>query len=448
MFEQLQTRLGGILNRLRGRGALSEADVDQALREIRLVLLEADVNVKLARDFIGRVREAAVGQEVWKSLTPGQQVVQIVHDELVRLLGETHRPLAPAPHPPTVILLAGLHGTGKTTTAGKLAAHLAKRGRHPVLAAADLSRPAAVRQLEIVGERAAVPVVAPQPGEDAVAVARRALAVCRDRVADTLIVDSAGRLHVDGDLVAELARIRDAVSPHYTLLVLDAMAGQDAVRMAEGFHRAVPLDGVILTKLDGDARGGAALSVVATLGVPILYVGTGERLEALEAFHPDRMASRILGMGDVLTLIEKAQEQVTVDEAREMERKLRRADFTLEDFTKQLRQVRAMGPLDQVLGMIPGLNARRAGDAAGEVDERQLTRIEAMINSMTPGERRHPEVIDGSRRRRIARGSGTSVQEVNRLLRQFTEAKKMLKQLESMGRRAGRLGRLPTPPEP
>ncbi|HEV2440323.1 MAG TPA: signal recognition particle protein [bacterium] len=448
MFEQLQTRLGGILNRLRGRGALSEADVDQALREIRLVLLEADVNVKLARDFIGRVREAAVGQEVWKSLTPGQQVVQIVHDELVRLLGETHRPLAPAPHPPTVILLAGLHGTGKTTTAGKLAVHLAKRGRHPVLAAADLSRPAAVRQLEIVGERAGVPVVAPQPGEDAVAVARRALAVCRDRVADTLIVDSAGRLHVDGDLVAELARIREAVFPHYTLLVLDAMAGQDAVRMAEGFHRAVPLDGVILTKLDGDARGGAALSVVATLGVPILYVGTGERLEALEAFHPDRMASRILGMGDVLTLIEKAQEQVTVDEAREMERKLRRADFTLEDFTKQLRQVRAMGPLDQVLGMIPGLNARRAGDAAGEVDERQLTRIEAMINSMTPGERRHPEVIDGSRRRRIARGSGTSVQEVNRLLRQFTEAKKMLKQLESMGRRAGRLGRLPTPPEP
>ncbi|HEV2358453.1 MAG TPA: signal recognition particle protein [bacterium] len=448
MFEQLQTRLGGILNRLRGRGALSEADVDQALREIRLVLLEADVNVKLARDFIGRVREAAVGQEVWKSLTPGQQVVQIVHDELVRLLGETHRPLAPAPHPPTVILLAGLHGTGKTTTAGKLAVHLAKRGRHPVLAAADLSRPAAVRQLEIVGERAGVPVVAPQPGEDAVAVARRALAVCRDRVADTLIVDSAGRLHVDGDLVAELARIREAVSPHYTLLVLDAMAGQDAVRMAEGFHRAVPLDGVILTKLDGDARGGAALSVVATLGVPILYVGTGERLEALEAFHPDRMASRILGMGDVLTLIEKAQEQVTVDEAREMERKLRRADFTLEDFTKQLRQVRAMGPLDQVLGMIPGLNARRAGDAAGEVDERQLTRIEAMINSMTPGERRHPEVIDGSRRRRIARGSGTSVQEVNRLLRQFTEAKKMLKQLESMGRRAGRLGRLPTPPAP
>ena len=444
MFEQLQTRLGGILNRLRGRGALSEADVDQVLREIRLVLLEADVNVKLARDFVGRVREAAVGQEVWKSLTPGQQVVQIVHAELVRLLGETHRPLTPAPHPPTVILLAGLHGTGKTTTAGKLALHLAKRGRHPVLAAADLSRPAAVRQLEIVGQRAGVPVVAPEGAEDAVAVARRALAVCRDRVADTLIVDSAGRLHVDEGLVAELARIREAVSPHYTLLVLDAMAGQDAVRMAEGFHRAVPLDGVILTKLDGDARGGAALSVVATLGVPILYVGTGERLEALEPFHPDRMASRILGMGDVLTLIEKAQEQVGVDEAREMERKLRRADFTLEDFTKQLRQVRALGPLDQVLAMIPGLNARRA---AGEVDERQLTRIEAMISSMTPGERRHPEVIDGSRRRRIARGSGTSVQEVNRLLRQFTEAKKMLKQIESLGRRAGKLGRLPAPPE-
>ncbi|HLW46211.1 MAG TPA: signal recognition particle protein [bacterium] len=449
MFEQLQNRLGGVLNRLRGRGALSEADVDQALREIRLVLLEADVNVKIARDFTARVRETAMGQEVWKSLTPGQQVVQIVHAELVRLLGESHRPLQPAPHPPTVILLAGLHGTGKTTTAGKLAAHLKKRGRQPVLAAADLSRPAAVRQVEIVAGRAQVPVVIPEAGDDAVAVARRALAVCRERAADTLIVDSAGRLHVDDDLVAELARMRDAVAPHYTLLVLDAMAGQDAVRMAEGFHRAVPLDGVILTKLDGDARGGAALSVVATLGVPIFYVGTGERLDALEPFHPDRMASRILGMGDVLTLIEKAQEQVTADEARELERKVRRAELTLEDFTKQLRQVRAMGPLDQVLGMIPGFNARRAGlPAAGEFDERALGRIEAMISSMTPAERRHPEVIDGSRRRRIARGSGTSVQEVNRLLRQFTDAKKMLKQIESMGRRAGRLGKLPTSLEP
>jgi signal recognition particle subunit SRP54 len=448
MFEQLQTRLGGILNRLRGRGALSEADVEAALREIRLVLLEADVNVKIARDFVARVREAAVGQEVWKSLTPGQQVVQIVHAELVRLLGEAHRALVPAPQPPTVILLAGLHGTGKTTTAGKLAAHLKRRGRAPVLAAADLSRPAAVRQLEIVGERAGVPVVAPTAGEDAVAVARRALEVCRDRAADTLIVDSAGRLHVDEDLVAELARIREAVAPHYTILVLDAMAGQDAVRMAEGFHRAVPLDGVILTKLDGDARGGAALSVVATLGVPILYVGTGERLEALEPFHPDRMASRILGMGDVLTLIEKAQEQVTVDDAREMERKLRRAEFTLEDFTKQLRQVRAMGPIDQVLAMIPGFSAKRAGLPGGEIDERALGRIEAMINSMTPAERRHPDVIDGSRRRRIARGSGTSVQEVNRLLRQFGDAKKMLKQIESMGRRAGKRGRLPTSLEP
>ena len=449
MFEQLQTRLGGILNRLRGRGTLSEADVEQALREIRLVLLEADVNLKIARDFVARVREAAVGQEVWKSLTPGQQVVQIVHAELVRLLGQAHRALQPAPQPPTVILLAGLHGTGKTTTAGKLAAHLKKRGRTPVLVAADLSRPAAVRQAEIVGERAQVPVVVPAHGDDAVAVARRALALSRDRAADTLIVDSAGRLHIDEDLVAELARIREAVSPHYTLLVLDAMAGQDAVRMAEGFHRAVPLDGVILTKLDGDARGGAALSVVATLGVPILYVGTGERLDALEPFHPDRMASRILGLGDVLTLIEKAQEQVTADDAREMERKLRRADFTLEDFMKQLRQVRAMGPIDQVLAMIPGFSARGKGLPGGsEIDERALGRIEAMINSMTPGERRHPEMIDGSRRRRIARGSGTSVQDVNRLLRQFADAKKMLKQIESMGRRAGKLGRLPTSLEP
>ncbi len=436
MFEQLQTRLGGILGRLRGRGALSADDVDAALREIRLALLEADVNVAVARQFIARVRDATVGQEVWKSLTPGQQVIQIVHAELTRLLGEAHRALTPAPKPPTVILLVGLHGTGKTTAAGKLALHLRKHGRSPLLAACDLSRPAAVRQLQIVGQTAGVPVIVPGPGADAVAVAREALERCRLSAADTLIVDSAGRLHIDDDLVAELARIREAVSPHYTVLVLDAMAGQDAVRMAEGFHRVVPLDGLILTKLDGDARGGAALSVVATIGRPILFLGTGERLDALEPFHPDRVASRILGMGDVLTLIERAQEQVTAEQAREMERKLRRAEFTLEDFTKQLRQVRAMGPLDQILSMIPGMGARMRG---ADLDERQLVRIEAMINSMTPAERRHPETIDGSRRRRIARGSGTSVQDVNRLLRQFQEARKMLKQIESLGRKKGKL---------
>jgi len=435
MFEQLQSRLGGVLNRLRGRGTLSAEDVDAAAREIRLALLEADVNVAVARAFVARVREAAIGQEVWKSLTPGQQVVQIVYEELTRLLGTSNRSLAPAPHPPTVILLVGLHGTGKTTTAGKLAAYLKKRGRSPVLAAADLSRPAAVRQVEIVGQQAGVPVVAPAPGEDAVAVAARALARCRDLAADTLIVDSAGRLHVDDDLVAELVRVRDAVSPHYTLLVLDAMAGQEAVRVAEGFHRAVPLDGLILTKLDGDARGGAALSVVAALQRPILFIGTGERLDALEAFHPDRVASRILGMGDVLTLIERAQEQVTAEQAKELERKLRRAELTLEDFTQQIRQVRAMGPLDQVLSMIPGMGAKLKGV---QLDEREFKRIEAMIGSMTPGERRRPEIIDGSRRRRIARGSGTSVQEVNRLLRQFSEARKMLKQMEGMGRRKGK----------
>jgi len=436
MFDQLQSKLGGILTRLRNRGALSQDDVDAALREIRLALLEADVNVGVARTFIGRVREAAVGQEVWKSLTPGQQVAQIVHAELTRLLGAENRSLAPASQPPTVVLLVGLHGTGKTTTAGKLAAYLKKRGRTPVLAAADLSRPAAVRQLEIVGQQAGVPVVVPEGREDAVAVSRRALARCRELAADTLIVDSAGRLHIDDDLVAELVRVRDAVSPHHTLLVLDAMAGQDAVRMAEGFHRAVPLDGLILTKLDGDARAGAALSVVAALGRPILFIGTGERLEALEAFHPDRIASRILGMGDVLTLIERAQEQVTLDQAKELERKLRRAEFTLEDFTQQIRQVRAMGPLDQVLSMIPGMGSKLKG---AHVDESEFKRVEAIIGSMTPGERRHPETIDGSRRRRIARGSGTSVQEVNRLLRQFTEARKMLKQIEGMGRRKGKL---------
>ena len=436
MFEQLQTRLGAIVGRLRGRGVLSLEDVDGALRDIRRALLEADVNLEVARGFVARVREAAAGQEVWKSLTPGQQVVQIVFTELTRLLGNAHRALVPAPAPPTVILLVGLHGTGKTTTAGKLAVHLKKQRRSPVLAAADLHRPAAVRQLEVVGQTAGVPVVAPAVGAGPEEVVRAALAQCRRLAADTLIIDSAGRLHIDQDLIAELGRIRDAVPPHYTVLVLDAMTGQDAVRMAEGFHRAVPLDGVILTKLDGDARGGAALSVVATLGRPILFIGTGERLDALEPFHPDRIASRILGMGDVLTLIERAQEQVTVAQAQELQQKLRRAEFTLEDFLTQLRQVRAMGPLDQLVAMIPGLGARARG---AEMDGRALARIEAMIHSMTPGERRRPEIIDGSRRRRIARGSGTSVQEVNRLLRQFADARKMLKQLEGLGRRKGSL---------
>jgi signal recognition particle subunit SRP54 len=442
VFDQLQTRLGAIFTRLRGRGTLSQEDVDAALREIRLALLEADVNVGVARTFIAKVREAAVGQEVWKSLTPGQQVVQIVFAELTRLLGSASHALVPASKPPTVVLLVGLHGTGKTTTAGKLAMLLRKHGRSPLLAAADLSRPAAVRQLEVVGQTAGVPVLTPGPGDDPVALSRRSLDRSREIGADTVIVDSAGRLHIDGALVEELSRIREAVEPHYTLLVLDAMAGQDAVRMAEGFHRAVPLDGLILTKLDGDARGGAALSVVATIERPIFFIGTGERLEALEPFHPDRIASRILGMGDVLTLIERAQDQVTADQAKELERKLRRAEFTLEDFTTQLRQVRAMGPLDQVLSMIPGVGRRLQG---ADLDERTLVRIEAMIASMTPAERRHPETIDGSRRRRIARGSGTSVQDVNRLLRQFAEARKMLKQIESVGRRKGRL---PSPFQP
>jgi signal recognition particle subunit SRP54 len=435
MFEQLQTRLGEIFTRLRGRGTLSQADVDVALREVRLALLEADVNFKVTRDFVARVREAAAGEEIWKSLTPGQQVVQIVFAELTRMLGTTHHALRLAAKPPTVILLVGLHGTGKTTTAGKLALHLKKQGRSPLLAAADVYRPAAITQLQVVGQSAGVPVFTLGADADPVEVARQALARARATGADVLIIDSAGRLHIDDALLAELTRIRETTSPHHTLLVLDAMAGQDAVRMAEGFHQAVPIDGLILTKLDGDARGGAALSVVAALERPIFFVGTGERLEALEPFHPDRVASRILGMGDVLTLIERAQEQVTAEQAHELERKLRRAEFTLEDFTQQLRQVRAMGPLDQLLGMIPGLGPRMRGV---EVDARALGRIEAVISSMTPQERRHPQIIDGSRRRRIARGSGTSVQEVNRLLRQFDEMKKMLRQLESRGPRKGK----------
>jgi signal recognition particle subunit SRP54 len=442
VFEQLQNRLSDIFTRLRGRGTLSEADVDEALREVRLALLEADVNFKVAREFVARVRAATVGQEVWKSLTPGQQVVQIVFAELTRMLGSEHRALRLAATPPTVVLLVGLHGTGKTTTAGKLALHLKKQGRAVLLAAADVYRPAAIAQLEVVGKTAGVPVFSLGAAADPVEVARQALERARALAADALIIDSAGRLHIDRELLDELVRLREAAPPDDTLLVLDAMAGQDAVRMAEGFHAAVPIDGVILTKLDGDARGGAALSVVAALERPIFFVGTGERLEALEPFHPDRIASRILGMGDVLTLIERAQEHVTAEQAREMERKLRRAEFTLEDFTGQLRQVRAMGPLDQLLGMIPGMRGRLRG---ADVDERALTRIEAMVNSMTPAERRQPHIIDGSRRRRIARGSGTSVQEVNRLLRQFDEVKKMLRQFDARGQRRPKFP-LPLPP--
>jgi signal recognition particle subunit SRP54 len=441
VFEGLQARLGEIIRKVTGRGTLSREDVDAMLREVRLALLEADVNFKVARDVIERIRAAAVGQEVWKHLSPGQQVVKIVHEELTRLLGGSARQLRFASNPPTVILLVGLHGVGKTTTAGKLAAFLRRRGRAPLLVATDLKRPAAVEQLEVVGRQVRVPVFGPAERSDPVAVAQDALSFAAAEGHDVVIVDSAGRLHIDDELMAELNRMHAALQPRETLLVLDAMAGQDAVRMAEQFAARLPLDGLILTKLDGDARGGAALSVVATIDRPILFVGVGEKSDALEPFHPDRMASRILGMGDMLTLIERAEEMVSAEKAAEMERKLRRHQFTLSDFLEQLHQVRQMGPLDQLLEMIPGFAKARASGLS--VDERQLGRIEAMIQSMTPQERGTPAIIDGSRRRRIARGSGVTVQEVNRLLKQFEEARRLMRQVEERTR-GGRT--LPFPP--
>lgn len=436
MFDALQARFQTIIRTLVGRGALSEADVDAALREVRLALLEADVNFKVAKAFVERVRTAAVGREVMQSLSPGHQVVKIVHDELVRLLGGQVRELRESSRPPTIILLAGLHGAGKTTTAGKLALRLRTRGRQVLLAATDLKRPAAVRQLQIVGAQVGVPVYAPQGATDPIAVARGAVDEASRHGHDTLIIDSAGRLHIDEELMAEVRRLREAVQPHEVLLVMDAMAGQDAVVMAERFHQTLGLDGLIVTKLDGDARGGAVLSVVEVTGCPVVFVGTGEKPDALEPFHPDRMASRILGMGDVLTLVEKAQATVDAETAAELERKLRRAEFTLEDFRQQLRQVRKMGPLDALVEMMPALGGRRP--QLGPMDEGQLGRVEAIIGSMTPLERRNPQLIDGSRRRRIARGSGTSIQDVNRLLRQFEEAKRLLRQVSELERKGKR----------
>lgn len=441
MFEGLQNRLGDILRKVTGRGTLQLEDVDATLREVRLALLEADVNFKVARDFVGRIRETAVGQEVWKHLSPGQQVVKIVHDELTRLLGGAAREVRLAGSPPTIILLVGLNGVGKTTTAAKLAAFFKRRGRMPLLVATDLQRPAAVQQLEVVGQQVGVPVHTPGRATDPVAVAKAAIEAADAGGQDLIIVDSAGRQHVDEPLMAELSRMHAALQAQETILVLDAMTGQDAVRSAEQFAARLPIDGLILTKLDGDARGGAALSVVATIGRPILFAGTGERLDALEPFHPDRMAARILGMGDVLTLIERAEDAMSAEAAAELERKLRRAHFTLADFLEQLRAVRQMGPLDQLLEMIPGMAKAKA--AGLTVDEKQLGRIEAMIRSMTPQERNTPAIIDGSRRRRIARGSGVTVQDVNRLLKQFEEARRLMRHVDDRVR-----GGRPFPPLP
>ncbi len=435
MFDALSDRFDGIFKRLRGRGRLSDKDVDEVAREIRVALLEADVNVTVVKSFITRVKERARGAEVTKSLSPAQQVIKIVHEELVTTLGGETGKLGISPKPPTIVMLTGLQGSGKTTAAGKLARHLKSDGRRPLLVAADLQRPAAVEQLRVLGERIDVPVFS-EP-TDPVKVAKGALKEADRLGSNVVILDTAGRLQVDTELMAELRRMRDKVGPHDTLLVVDAMTGQEAVNVAEAFDDAVGLDGVILTKIDGDARGGAALSVKEVIGKPILFAGTGEKLDDFEPFHPDRMASRILGMGDMLTLIEKAEAAFEEDEAVKAEEKLRKGQFTLEDFLDQMQQVRKMGPLQNLVGMMPGLpkEARQA-----EVDESQLARIEAIIRSMTPEERRDPAVINGSRRLRIAHGSGTSTQDVNGMLKQFKMVQQMMRSVAK-----GKMPRLPVP---
>jgi signal recognition particle subunit SRP54 len=428
MFDSLSDRLGATLDGLKGKGRLSEDDINKAMREIRLALLEADVNFGVVKDFVARVRERAMGSEVMDSLTPGQQVVKIVHEELTSLMGEAGTKLSFSNRPPTVILMAGLQGSGKTTACGKLARLLAKQKRSPAMVACDVYRPAAIQQLQTLGKSLQVPVYE-RGTADPVETAAWGVEQAKAQGRDVVIVDTAGRLHIDDQLMDELVRIKKAVKPHNVLLVLDSMSGQDAVTTAQAFSEAVDYDGVILTKLDGDARGGAALAVRAVTGKPIKFVSVGERLDQLEEFHPDRMASRILGMGDVMSLIERAQDQFDEDEAREMEAKLRKADFTLEDFLGQLRQVRKMTQgqgMAGLLGMIPGVG-RQVKNM--KVDERQIDRIEAIILSMTPAERRNHRLITGSRRRRIAAGSGTSVQTVNQLLAQFKQVQKMMKQV-------------------
>jgi signal recognition particle subunit SRP54 len=427
MFDQLSERLQGVLSEVRSRGKLSDEDVDKALREVRLALLEADVNFRVVKDFTAALRERLAGAEVSEALNPGQTVVKAVNDELTELMGGSGRELAFSSSGPTVILMAGLQGSGKTTATAKLGKLLAKDNRNVALAACDLQRPAAVEQLQRLGDQANLQVYA-RPGEtDAVKVAKWSLEQANQEGRDALILDTAGRLHVDEEMMDELARVRKATKPHDVLLVLDAMTGQDAVNVAESFAAVAEFDGVLITKLDGDARGGAALSVRAVTGKPIIYASTGEKLDELERFHPDRMAGRILGMGDVMSLIEKTQDEFTEDQAADLERKVRKQQFTLEDFLTQMKQVRRMGPLGNLMKMVPGMGKAMRG--MGQVDERELDRIEAIILSMTPYERGHPDQINGSRRKRIAAGSGTNVQAVNRLVKQFGQMRKLMKQL-------------------
>ncbi|MBU9714583.1 signal recognition particle protein [Evansella tamaricis] len=431
-FEGLAERLQGTLNKIRGKGKVSEADVKEMMREVRLALLEADVNFKVVKQFIANVKERAVGQEVLKSLTPGQQVIKVVNDELTKLMGGQQSKIAVASKPPTVVMMVGLQGAGKTTTTGKLANHLRKKhNRQPLMVAADIYRPAAIKQLETLGKQLSMPVFSMGDQVSPVEIAKNAMVEAKQNHHDYVLIDTAGRLHVDEELMNELEEIKALTNPDEILLVVDAMTGQDAVNVAESFNERLGITGVVLTKLDGDTRGGAALSVKAVTDTPIKFAGMGEKVDALEPFHPERMASRILGMGDVLTLIEKAQTNVDEAKAKELERKMRTNELTFDDFLEQLEQVKSMGPLDELLSMMPG-----AGKMKGlkniQVDDKQLSHIEAIVKSMTKAEKEDPSLLNASRRRRIAKGSGTSIQEVNRLIKQFAEMKKMMKQMAGM----------------
>jgi signal recognition particle subunit SRP54 len=428
MFENLANKLQKILKDLRGQGRVSERHIEETTREIRNALLEADVHFKLAKEFVERVKQRALGQEVMEALTPGQQVVKVVRDEIVTLLGGVQNELEFAKQPPTVFLMVGLQGSGKTTTSAKLGLWLAKNNHVPLLMSVDVYRPAAMEQLRVLCAENSLGYYDAAGNQDPVRRSEQGLRQARNGGYDTLLIDTAGRLHIDNEMMLELKQIREAMSPTETLLVADAMTGQDAVRSAKEFHDQLGLTGVILTKMDGDARGGAALSIKSVTGQPIKFLGTGEKADALEPFHPDRLAGRILGMGDVLSLIERAEEAVDQEQALELAEKIRKDEFTLEDFRDQLRQIRRLGPLEQILGMLPNMGPMRGLNNV-KVDEKELIHIEAIINSMTPEERRHHHILNGNRRKRIARGSGRPVQEINRLLKQYIDMRKMMKSL-------------------
>ncbi len=438
IFEGLSEKLQKTLGKLKGKGKLSEKDVKNAMREVKLALLEADVNFKVVKKFIKDIKERAIGHEVMESLTPGQQVIKIVNEELTKLMGEKESKIFFNPNPPTIIMMCGLQGAGKTTTSGKLAAYLKNKGKKPLLVACDIYRPAAIKQLEVVGKNIEVPVFSMGNKQDPVNIAKASIEHSKKNGNDIIIIDTAGRLHIDEELMEELSNIKTEIDPNEILLVVDSMTGQDAVTVAESFDKKLGVSGVVLTKLDGDARGGAALSIRAVTQKPIKFVGMGEKLDDLEKFHPDRMSSRILGMGDVLSLIEKAQANIDAKKAVELEKKLKSQQFTFDDFLDQLEQMKNLGPLNQILEMMPGMNSKKLKNL--NVDEKDLVRIEAIIKSMTKEERVNPSIINGSRRKRIARGSGTKIQDVNRLLKQFKETKKMMKRFSGMEKSMKRKG--------